>query len=384
MKRLRGITGIKFLVYVGVLGLLMGGVSCKGRQQVPLRVVAVLPLTGGTAYIGEALMKGMRVAEEEINTSNKKLIEVRYEDSMNDPKIGVSIFHKFVQVEHYPVVISSMSGVTKALIPLADKNHVLLLATAASGKGIAASSPWVFRFFTKAEIDGKVMAKYAYDSLGLRRVGVLYVNNAFGQGYADVFAEAFRALGGTPILEAFDPSETNFRTYISKLLSQSVEALYLVAYSNNMAVIPRQIREMNSKVLILGPGTLGQQFVIDQAGGALEGAYFTDNTIDPQHPQTPEAKEFIQKFKEKFGKPPEYFEFFGYDILNLLYFSFQKAGAADAAKMRDALLSIRDYSGAVGNICVRVDGEVDFPVVVRKVVNGRPSEYLYKWVPTCK
>ena len=66
----------------------------------------------------------MDIAIEEINRKggmNGQTIKVIYLDSMNDPKEGISAFRILTEIDKVPVVISSMSSVTKALIPLATQ-----------------------------------------------------------------------------------------------------------------------------------------------------------------------------------------------------------------------------------------------------------------------
>ena len=102
-------------------------------------------LTGPAGYIGESLKKGMELALDEINNAVEKesKIEIIFEDSMGDPKSGVSTWRKLSTDNEIKVCVASLSSVVNPIIPLADEVKIPLIATAVSSKGIAEKSPWV-------------------------------------------------------------------------------------------------------------------------------------------------------------------------------------------------------------------------------------------------
>jgi hypothetical protein len=52
-----------------------------------------------------------------------------------------------------------MTGVTQALLPIADKQKIVLFATTVSASGIPERSPWVFRLFITADNDAIAFQK---------------------------------------------------------------------------------------------------------------------------------------------------------------------------------------------------------------------------------
>ena len=245
----------------------------------------------------------------------------------------------------------------------------------------AVALPWVFRFFTKAEDDAKVIAEYAYKTLGMRKVAIIHVQDDFGVSYAEVFKQVFENLGGNiTIAENFSSGETDFRTILSKIKPLDIDGVYILSYANNLASIPRQMREMGISTTILSVGTIAQKFVIEQAGGSVEGAYYTTTAFNTFEPKTEEMKRFVKSFQQRYGSYPEYFEVFGYDIVNLINEAIRKGGQSRSALQR-GILSIQDSKGVAGKITVSNSGEINFPIVIRKVVSGQPSSPLITVYP---
>jgi branched-chain amino acid transport system substrate-binding protein len=374
--------GISIVVVVALAIVLI--VTQTKKEPKEIKIGAILPLTGSAGYIGEALKMGMELALDEMNKREKMdgvVLKLIFEESMNDPKTGVSAYRKLITDEEVEIVISAMSTVTKSIIPLVDKDEIPLLATVVSTEGIAGQNPWVFRFFTRADVDAKAMAEYAYQTLKLRKVAILHVQDDFGVSYAQVFSKIFEKLGGKiTIAENFFPGETNFSSIIAKIKSSAVDGIYILSYANNLALIPKQMKELGIRTTILSIGTISQRFVVEQAGGSVEGAYYTTNAFNTFRPTTEEMTNFVKNFEKKYGKTPEYFEVFGYDAINLIAEAI-KIGGITKKGIQTGLLSIHDYRGAAGKISVSERGEVNFPVIIARVAEGRPSSPLMTTEP---
>jgi branched-chain amino acid transport system substrate-binding protein len=373
------------LLLLGVGLIIVVALLWRKPSGPTLKATAILPLTGSAGYVGSAVRAGMETALFEMRAETTKVlpqIELIFEDSMNDPKSGVSSFEKATLRQDLSVVVCAMSSVTKSILPLLSKRSIPLVATVVSSESVAAQSPWAFRFFTRAEVDARVMAEFAFDSLGLRTVGILSVQDDFGISYTSVFRKRFQALGGSIVVEeVFSPGQIDFSSSVAKVKQYAPQAVYILSYANNIASIPRQMRQLGVKSKILSIGTISQSFVVQQAGGSVEGAYYTTNAFNTHQPSTPEMVRFVQNFRLINGKDPEFFEVFGYDVVNLLVYVSETNGVSPTA-MRDGLLKVRDFRGAAGAISVSPDGEIDFPIVVCRIEGGKPSKPLLVFDPS--
>jgi branched-chain amino acid transport system substrate-binding protein len=365
--------GILIVIIVALATALI--IAQPKKESEEIKIGAVLPLTGPSGYIGEAIKNGMILALDE-TSNNKTKSEIIFEDSKGETKIGVNAFKKLTESDNINICVAALSSVVNPIIPLADNKQIPLIATVVSAEGIAKKSSWVFRFFTKAEIDAKVMAEYAYKSLNLKEIVILHVQDDFGISYAKIFKQVFENLGGKVVgVENFQFGESDFRTVLSKIKSFKFDGVYILSYANNLAIIPKQMKELGIKATILSIGTIAQDFVIKQAPDAIEGIYYTTTAFDISNPATDEMKKFVTLYKEKFNQNPEYFEVFGYDIAKIISQIVRNTGS-DEKEIRDSLLALHGYKGAAGEISVDKSGEINFPVVIKRVVDGQPSEPL--------
>ena len=362
-------------VLVFPVALFLGG--CKQSAPQRVKIGVILPLTGNVAKIGEDLQKGMDVAYSLYRDSVRYKVDLVYKDSQGDPQKGVSAFRLLLFESPQPLgVIVALSTVTKALIPIADREKIPLIATATSAAGLPQESEWVFRFFTQACADAKAMAEFAVDSLGIKKVSILALQNEFGQSYAACFKRYFERKGGKiQTIEYYPPGETQFGPYVLKILRDTPDAVYLVGYTSSLPLIPRKIRELGKEVMILGPGTIGEPWVIEQAGGSLEGAYYTGNLFDVQDTSQIPVRDFVRAFSERYQGPPQYFNVFGYDLVRMLMKTIDQLPPTQLTRegLKETLLSIRSFNGVLGTIRVQPDGEINFPVTIEYVKDGEPA-----------
>jgi branched-chain amino acid transport system substrate-binding protein len=357
-----------------MLGLTSGDVQAAEK---PYKIGALLPLTGNASFIGEYVKNGIELATEEINAGggiNGTKIEMLYEDTKNDPKEGVSIVNKLTSIEKVPVVISAMTGVTNAIIPIADRNNTVVFATTVSASGVTEQSQNVFRLFITADIDASTMAKFAAVSLKLKKIAIIHVNDDFGLSFAKVFTSIFQGKDRKVIFtEGYDKGTSDYRTLLLKLKKASPDAVYLLGYDNNLGIIPKQLRELDITMPILSIGTIAQPNVLLQAGNALNVTYFTTTEFSADNPMNEASKKFIENYRKKYGKAPNYFSAFAYDSVKLIANAIKIKGYSPEG-VRSGLLGIKDFKGTTGSITIKSNRDADFKMVVKKIEDGKVTD----------
>lgn len=360
------------------LPLLLAITTLAGCDREPqtkeYRIGAILPLTGNASTIGEQMKSGMELAVDDLNAAGGiagKSLRVIFEDSKNDPKEGVSLFNRLTSTEKVPVVVSAMTGVTKAIIPLSATTKTVVMATGASASGITHGSDYAYRLFITADLDATTMAKFAADKLGLSKVAIVHVNDDFGVSFSRIFKSTFEANPSKSVVyeEAFEKGTTDFRSLVTKLKEVSPDGIYLLGYDNNLGILPLQIRQAGIKAPIMSIGTIGQPSVREQAGEALDGAYFTTTDYAADKPTNPEAETFTASYLKKFGKAPTYFSAFSYDAVHVLADAISEGGASPDA-IRNSLSSGKLYHGAMGDIHFTSDRDADFRMIVKQIHGG--------------
>jgi len=358
-----------------VLFLIMLAIPLVGMGARPAGEIIIgstLPLSGDAAAWGKNTQKGIELALKEINDSGGVMgskIFVSYEDTQALPKEGVSAYRKLVSINKVPAIIDdSVSGVTLAMAPLAQKDHVVILATGATSPKISEAGDYIFRIWNSDVYEGEVTVDHAFNTLGLRSVAILYINNEYGKGLEQVFTTQFNNIGGSvPISEAFAQGATDIRTQISKIQAAKPDGLYLVGYPKEIPIALRQAKELGLTVTLLGTVANQDPQLIQSAGDAAEGLMFPY----PIPPSGMHVASFNEMFKRKYGEDPGITSDVGYDAIKMIAEAMRLAGGITGAHVQRGLTMIKNYHGVSGVMDFDSKGDVHKPMGIKTVKNGK-------------
>jgi branched-chain amino acid transport system substrate-binding protein len=362
--------GIGIVVVVALAIVLI--VTQTKKEPKEIKIGAILPLTGDAAIYGQEIKNGIDLATNEVNTVRTQKIRVIYEDDQGNATTGISAIQKLISQDKVPLVIGgAMSSVCAAIGPVAMKNKIILLSPTATAPLLTNLGSYFFRIWPSDNYDGEIMAKLAYEQLGIQKVSILYVNLEYGKGIEQVFRSVFEKLGGEVLnSEGYIQGTTDFRTQLLKIKSLAPDAVYLPGYYREIAVILRQAKELGIKPRWLSVNSFYDPKLLEIAGGSAEGAIFTYPTYDSKS-EDPITHTFVDAFKKKYGKEPDAFAVQGYDALKLIALVTDKDGLNAADSIRNALLEIKNYPGVGGQITFDRNGDVVKPLRLMTVTQGK-------------
>lgn len=356
----------KFWLVVGVvlaLAAAAGGRWCgtaRDPQGKVVKIGAILPQTGPGAVFADYISEGINLAVEEINARRRPQVRVLYEDSMNQPREGVTAYNKLVSTDDPPVVIVALSSVAKALAPLAAQSDTVQVYVAVAIPDIT-DGKYTFRVYPEAHGMAGVMARFNYTRLNAQNSAVLYINDDFGRVSLEAYRAEFERHGGRVVFaDSYELQQADFRLLIGKLrnVSPPPDIIYLNGYGPSYGALVRQLREQDVKAQLTADMTMGLPNTLEQAGEAAEGVYFVDGYLAP---------EFAEKFAGRYGKEPSSYAGYAYDIVNLIYETSEAEGQLTPRGVREGLLRVRDYGGVMGKITIRPDGDSDLQFTVKRV-----------------
>lgn len=364
-----------------VAAIMITLILSRGKGDSDSRLVtvgAVLPLTGSAAVWGQNARMGIDLAVSEINATggvNGRPLRVLYEDSRSDTKDATSALQKLISVNNIQVVIGDIaSSSVLAMAPIAERNKVVLLSPGASNPDISHAGDFIFRNWQSDALEGEVDARYAFEQLKWRRLGCLYVANAYGTGLIDVFTNYFARLGGEIVAkESFPQGATDLRAQITRLKASSIDGLFMPGYPPEMATALKQMKELNYKIPILSVQAFNDPEIIQRAGNAAEGVVFSIPT--PPESKDPVVSNFHSHYMETYQKEPGVCSDTGYDALRIVA-SALNAGAKSGSEIRDKLASLLDFPGAAGNTTFDANGDVvrDFSFYAIRAGEVVPTE----------
>ena len=309
---------------------------------------------------------------EQINASGGVLgrkLEVVYEDTQALAKEGVSAYRKLVTIDKVSAIIDdSVSGVTLAMAPMAEKDKVVILATGATAPAISEAGDFIFRIWNSDAYEGEVAAKHAYEDLDSRSAAILYINNDYGKGLEQVFTLEFTKLGGkVAASESFAQSATNLRTQLTKIKAAKPDVLYLVGFPKETPIALKQARELQLDVPVLGTVVIHDPNLIEAAGEAAEGLSFPF----PKDATGEHVEAFRAAFRVKYGEDPPVVADVGYDAVKMLARAIALSGGSTGEDIRRGLNMLKDYPGASGTMTFDENGDVRKPMGIKSIRNQR-------------
>ena len=252
-----------------------------------------------------------------------------------------------------------------ATAPVTEENKVIQLSAGASNPAITNAGDYIFRIWPSDTFEGKALADFAANDLGIKKVGILYLNNEYGTGLKDAFKNELEKNGGkVVIMESFDPNANDFRTQLTKIKNEDIDAIYFASNPTEAPLILKEIKEIgiNKTILANGPAMEAVD-TINKSGKAAEGVYYAQSKQET-------SEEFKEKYKKKFGKDAGFASDLGYDVVMLSFNAIKHCNGDNTDCIRDYLYGVKNYNGASGLITFDKNGDVIKPFVIKEVVNG--------------
>ena len=341
-------------------------------------------LTGGTATFGQSTHNGVTMAFEEINAAGGvlgKKLKVLVEDDQSKPEEAATAVTKLISQDRVVAVIGEVaSSRTLAAAPIAQANKVPLISPASTNPRVTQVGDYIFRVCFIDPFQGAVMAKFAGNSLKLKKVAILYdVRNDYSVGLRNFFSETFKGLGGAIIGEqSYSEGDSDFRAQLTQLKSLGPEAIYVPGYYTEVGTIARQARELGLTVPLMGGDGWDSPKLTEIGGQAIEGSYLSNHySVDDP---SPAIQKFVTAYKTKYGAVPDALAALGYDAAYVLADAMKRAGSTDGAKVRDAIAATTRFVGVTGTINIDKDRNAVKPAVILKVAGGK-FEYVETIAP---
>jgi branched-chain amino acid transport system substrate-binding protein len=362
-------TKIKYGLAVTLLMVLyLCGFSNLTLAQDEFVYGAIMPVTGPIPQYGEHFIRGSQFALEDLGKSgwvNGKKLRIVLEDSKADPKIALSAMNKLVNIDKVPIVEACVSPVLAAIYPVAEKNGVVLVNTAAQGANLRKNGPYFISMNPLADSVMEMTVKYASQGMKAKTASIMLVNNDYGLSVSDTFSQLFEKQYGGKILakESIVLGETDYTTHLTKLKFVKSDIIFMVAQEAEFGYALKKAKQIGLKTTFLAtPGMTGPM-TVEIAKDAIEGVKTPDYLFDPVH-GTKRMKEFGQRFKQRYGIMPSTFAAYTYDSI-MLYVDALKSGARTGKEIRDYYLASKRV-GLSGPIAFDKDGITTTPAVIRE------------------
>jgi branched-chain amino acid transport system substrate-binding protein len=191
---------------------------------------------------------------------------------------------------------------------------------------------------TKAQVD------YLVKTLGKKKIGLVCVNQTFGQQGCAAAKPVIEADGATVVdTETHEVTDTNLTSKVLGLKNKGVDGIVAFTFPNTGVVLFNQLADNGLNVPIMTGAIAGLATNTASVSAAgVKNLYGFDDCAPAVESQ---ASDFLAAYKAKFSKNPTYSAAQAYDSLEIIKQAVEKAGSADKEKVAEAMKSV-DYAGA--------------------------------------
>lgn len=335
--------------------------------------------SGTAAAYGEAELKGFKLAISEINAKgglNGKKIKLESMDDKGDATEASNAFNKLAGDNSVLAVLGpTISSTTAAVAPLADQSKLPAIAPAATSDSIATGG-YLFRTCFKDSYQGEIAAKFAAETLKVKKVAVLYgTGDPYSSGVGKAFAAAAKKAGLDVVDEENSSSadDTEYSSQLQKIQASGAEFLYAPYYYSVAGpyIIP-QARSLGYKGYVMGPdGYDGLKLTGDKS--QYDKVLYTTH-YSPDDASNSKVQDFIKSYKKaNNNQEPNTFTALAYDSVYMFKQAYEKAGKnATREQVRNAISGM-SFSGVTGKFTLDKKGSPNKSVIVLELKDGKPT-----------
>lgn len=329
-----------------------------GLTAEPIKVGAVVSVTGPASVLGEPEKNTLEMVKEEINAKGGVLgrpVELIVYDDESDVNKAVLAAEKLLKKDQVCAVIGpTTSGSTLAIMNKFPAAKVPLVSMSAAEKITTPVNPWIFKVApSDRHAVGRIL-KHA-QSKGYKKIAILTVSDGFGQAGREVLKELVPAQGFSLVAdEVFGPKDTDMTAQLTKLKDAAPDAVICWGTNPGPAVVARNRMQLGIALpLYMSHGVASKKF-IELAGEAAEGIMLPAGHLivaaqlaDAQ-PQKALLMDYTSQYQGKFKSDVSTFGGHGWDGLKLVAKAVEMGGSTNPEAIRANLEKITGFPGIGG------------------------------------
>ncbi len=331
-------------------GVAIAAAAPAARADVPVGAIEIL--SGPAAAYGIAIKAGLELALEEVNKKGVlggQKIALTVEDSAGNKDQAINAARKLIGRDKVVLVIGpTLSNEMFAVGPVTNERKIPTIGTSTTAAGITEIGPYIFRT-SLPEADVIPVTLKKAQSRGVKTIALMYANDdAFSKSGFDTMKAAAEKLGLNIVaIESFGSKDQDFSAQLTKIKGLKPDAIGLSALVEPVSGVLLQARQLGfgRETQFIGGNGSNSPKLGEIAGAAADGLIVGS----PWFLGKPEklSETFVAAFQAKYGKSPDQFAAQAYDAMFIAAAAIDRAGAADADKIRDALTRT-SYSGVMG------------------------------------
>ncbi|EKV03167.1 amino acid/amide ABC transporter substrate-binding protein, HAAT family [Leptolyngbya sp. PCC 7375] len=368
---LRGVTGLSAALLTSKLAgcatttdsdatPAVAGETASSSEPIKLGLIAAI--TGPSAVSGESITRGLTIALEKINASGGVMggrpLELVIRDDESTPAKGVAAARELIEQEKVALVFGGLdSPVSLAMLPVFHELEVPYMGVWAAATGITRNEfdpNFAFRVSANDNIVDSYLMRYAKQELGATKVGLVLINNPWGESNQAGFEEWAPKYDLDIVgIEKFNDGDTDISPQLGRLQEGGAEALLMVANAAPSAVAMKSLLRLGWDVPVVSHwGPTGGRFP-ELAGEEAAARVVFMQTYSFFDAEGERSEALMSKLQEKYDVkgPEDVIAPVGtanaYDAMNLVALAIDTAESLDGPTLRDSFYDLPTYEGLI-------------------------------------
>jgi branched-chain amino acid transport system substrate-binding protein len=344
-----------------LLAVAASAFALPAAAQDTVKLGLVAAMSGQSAKSGEAIVRGLTIAIDEINAKGGvlgKKLELLVRDDESNPAKGAVAARELVQREKVAGLFGGLdTPVSIAIVPFANQSKVPFMGVWAAGTPITrngAAENYVFRVSAVDVLVDKALVDYAIKKYSAKKPGMILINNPWGEsnekGLKEALAEKSMAYAG---IEKFQDADVDVVPQLTRLKEAGADVLFMVANVAPSSQVVKSLDRMGWNVPIVSHwGPAGGRFS-ELAGPSAQRVHFIQ-TFSFSGKMSPKAESVLAALKAKYPEiktladvTPAVGIANAYDGMHLMALAIAKAGSTEGPKVREAFYALDKYEGLI-------------------------------------
>ncbi len=349
------------------------GSGAQVERTVELAIADYGPIRGHAVTMGEGLDSACET-DAAIHAA---------ESVAADPKvvgvIGTSC--SFAAVAALPVISRGN------LVMLSPSNTAPSLTSDLQGNASDSNMPGYYRTASNDLYQGLAVARFAWEELGLRNVGVLHDGDPYTRGLAEAFAAAFAESGGATVVMKITRGAPDMTGALTELAEAGPDGLFLPLHGEDGETVLTQLADvpgLQGVTVIGGEALLTTQLLsLPEAAGVYFSSPDLDFDDNVNEATGVSGAQLKAAYQARYGEAATYvFISHAYDATTMLLRAIDNVAVTiegdlyiDRAALREALTGVSGFRGIIGEISCDGFGDCGTGrLVVRRHPGGAVTE----------
>src|ERR1700759_586612 len=372
----------RMLLAAAVLSL---GFTAPAFADDTIRFGLVAAMSGQSAKSGEAIVRGLSLAIDEINAKGGllgKKVELLVRDDESNPAKGVIAARELVQREKVAAFFGGLdTPVSVAIVPFVNQSKVPFIGVWAAGTPITrngAPENYVFRVSAVDALVDVALVAYAMKKYGAKKPGMILINNPWGESNEKGLKAALETKS-MPFagVEKFETGDVEGVPQLTRLKDAGADTLFLVANVAPSAQVVKSLDRMGWNVPIVSHwGPAGGR--LTELGGPGPAKVNFIQTFSFSGNTSPKATDVLNALKKKYPEiksaadvTPAVGIANAYDAMHLTAMAIAGAGSTEGPAIREGFYKIGKYDGLIK--------AYDKPFSTENQDALSPSDYIFTY-----